>query len=79
MHVRYYDEQGNDEACFPAKLVREVDVLPRPNTHIDPDPKGPSEIVPHIYDENSGLRTGPRSQEIRAALHISGPYARKKW
>lgn len=39
VHVRYFDEEGG-EACFPAKLIRDCDILPKPNTHVDPERKG---------------------------------------
>jgi hypothetical protein len=60
VHFIYYDGPADvkgDEGCCPAKLIRDCDILPVPNTHVTPDPKGASEIdVRRYWAERTGLK-----------------------
>jgi hypothetical protein len=48
VHVRYYDDDGGT-GCFPAKLIRDSDIIPRPNTHVTADPEGGSDATIHEF------------------------------
>jgi hypothetical protein len=47
VHFIYYDgppDVKGDEGCCPAKLIRDCDILPAPNTHVTADPRGASDV-----------------------------------